>query len=72
MSHEEKQIGAIEHQENQYDSASDKNLDYVEFSPKDQRRITRKLDIRLVLTTGVVYCVSLMDRTNLSAASLAG
>ncbi|KAF4548421.1 MFS-type transporter-like protein 76 [Elsinoe fawcettii] len=65
-------IGAIEHQEQNFDSGSEKNHDYVEFSPAEQRRITRRLDIRLVLTTGIVYCVSLMDRTNLSAASLAG
>jgi hypothetical protein len=26
----------------------------------------------LILTTGVMYCVSLMDRTNLSAAAIAG
>ncbi|PNS21545.1 hypothetical protein CAC42_904 [Sphaceloma murrayae] len=72
MNSDDKAIGAVEHQENNFDSGSEKNHDYVEFSPKEQRRITRKLDLRLVLTTGVVYCVSLMDRTNLSAAALAG
>ncbi|KAF2219522.1 major facilitator superfamily domain-containing protein [Elsinoe ampelina] len=69
---EKQQIGAIQHQEHNFDSGSEKNHDYVEFSPREQRRITRRLDLRLVLTTGIVYCVSLMDRTNLSAASLAG
>jgi len=33
-----------------------------EFSPADHKRIKRKIDIRLVLTLGLMYCVSLMDR----------
>ena len=71
MSVEEKHISA--HLENNSDGGYEKNgEDYVEFSPAEQRRITRKLDIRLVLTTGIVYCVSLMERTNLSAANIAG
>lgn len=43
-----------------------------EFSPEEQRAITRRVDRRLVTTVGVMYCVSLMDRTNLSAANIAG
>lgn len=43
-----------------------------EFSPKEQRKIIHRIDRRLVLTVGVLYCISLMDRTNLSAASIAG
>lgn len=42
------------------------------FSPADQKRIMRQVDRRLVLTVGAMYCVSLMDRTNLSAAMIAG
>ncbi|KAH8728444.1 phthalate transporter-like protein [Phaeosphaeriaceae sp. PMI808] len=43
-----------------------------EFSPAEQRKIIHRIDRRLVLTVGVLYCISLMDRTNLSAAAIAG
>ncbi|KIW11866.1 hypothetical protein PV08_09139 [Exophiala spinifera] len=43
-----------------------------EFSPEEQRRIIRRIDRRLITTCGVLYCVSLMDRTNLSNAAIAG
>jgi hypothetical protein len=43
-----------------------------EFSPTEQRKIIHRIDRRLVVTVGVLYCISLMDRTNLSAASIAG
>ena len=31
-------------------------------SPEEQKRIKWKIDVRLVLTLGFMYCVSLMDR----------
>ncbi|KAK5331824.1 hypothetical protein LTR93_000829 [Exophiala xenobiotica] len=43
-----------------------------EFSPDEQRRIVRRIDKRLIVTCGLMYCVSLMDRTNLSNAAIAG
>lgn len=43
-----------------------------EFSPAEQQQIVRQIDRRLVVTLGVLYCVSLMDRTNLGAAVIAG
>ncbi|KAK8061761.1 hypothetical protein PG994_008127 [Apiospora phragmitis] len=43
-----------------------------EFTPQEQRNIIKRIDRRLVTTVGVMYCVSLMDRTNLSAANIAG
>lgn len=43
-----------------------------DFSPAEQRRIKRRIDRRLVTTCGVMYCISLVDRTNLSAAAIAG
>lgn len=43
-----------------------------EFTPEEQRKIIHRVDRRLVLTVGVLYCISLMDRTNLSAAAIAG
>jgi len=43
-----------------------------EFTLREQRKIIHRIDRRLVVTVGVLYCISLMDRTNLSAASIAG
>lgn len=43
-----------------------------EFTLAEQRKIVHRIDRRLVVTVGVMYCVSLMDRTNLSAAAIAG
>lgn len=41
-------------------------------SAEETKRIMRRIDRRLVVTVGALYCVSLMDRTNLSAAAIAG
>ncbi|KAL4932358.1 putative phthalate transporter [Aspergillus undulatus] len=49
------------------------DVDYdEEFTPAEQKRIIRRIDYRLVTITGLAYCVSLMDRTNLSMAAVAG
>lgn len=42
------------------------------FSPEEQKSIVRRIDRRLVLTVGSMYCISLMDRTNMGAAIIAG
>lgn len=42
------------------------------FTEKEQKAIIRRIDRRLVVTVGAMYCVSLMDRTNMSAANIAG
>jgi len=42
------------------------------FSEAEQKAIIRRVDYRLVITIGLMYCVSLMDRTNLGAANIAG
>lgn len=44
----------------------------TEFTPQEQKKIIHRVDRRLVLTVGILYCISLMDRTNLSAAAIAG
>ncbi|KAH7309515.1 major facilitator superfamily transporter [Stachybotrys elegans] len=41
-------------------------------TPAEQRHIIRRIDKRLVVMLGAMYCVSLMDRTNMSAAAIAG
>lgn len=43
-----------------------------QFTPAEQRNIIGRIDRRLVLTLGILYCTSLMDRTNLSSAAIAG
>lgn len=57
-----------------YEKAADVHADPDDhgFSPHEQRRIMRRIDRRLVVTVGAMYCVSLMDRTNMSAANIAG
>ncbi|CEL10286.1 hypothetical protein ASPCAL13407 [Aspergillus calidoustus] len=42
------------------------------FSDEDQQRIKRRIDRRLIPIVGLMYCVSLVDRTNVAAASVAG
>ena len=42
------------------------------FTPEEQKKIIWRIDCRLVLTLGFMYCVSLMDRTNLGIAAVAG
>jgi hypothetical protein len=42
------------------------------FSPAEQLKIIRRIDRRLVLTLGFLYCVSLMDRINLGIAVVSG
>ncbi|KAF1358076.1 MFS general substrate transporter [Lizonia empirigonia] len=56
------------------DSADSKlNNDRINtFTPEEQRKIIRKVDMRLIPTLGFMYCVSLMDRTNLGVAVVAG
>lgn len=42
------------------------------FTPQERKALTRRIDLRLVVTLGCLYCISLLDRTNLGAASVAG
>ena len=42
------------------------------FTPEEQKKIIWRIDCRLVLTLGFMYCVSLMDRTNLGIAAVGG
>ncbi|KAF4548224.1 High-affinity nicotinic acid transporter-like protein 2 [Elsinoe fawcettii] len=71
----EKDMGiSLEHVESTGSANSDKINDarIAAFSPEEQKRIIRRIDTRLVLTLGFMYCVSLMDRTNTSIAAVAG
>lgn len=42
------------------------------FTPEEQKKIIHHIDRRLVVTLGVLYCVSLMDRNNTGIAMIAG
>lgn len=42
------------------------------FTLQEQKAIIWRVDRRLVLTLGFLYMISLMDRTNLGAAAIAG
>ncbi|KAI7174152.1 hypothetical protein D0869_05265 [Hortaea werneckii] len=54
----------------QYMTDDDRLL--ANWSEADQKRLIRKVDLRLIPLCGVMYCVSLLDRTNLSNAAIAG
>jgi len=43
-----------------------------EYSLPEQRKIIHRIDRRLISMTGLAYCVSMIDRTNLSMAAVAG
>jgi hypothetical protein len=43
-----------------------------DFSPAQQRSIRRRVDLRLCLPLGLMYAISLVDKTNLSSANIAG
>ncbi|EGP82808.1 uncharacterized protein MYCGRDRAFT_51568 [Zymoseptoria tritici IPO323] len=43
-----------------------------EFTYKEQRKIIHRIDRRLILATGLMYCVSGLDRGNLPNAAIAG
>jgi hypothetical protein len=51
---------------------SSSELDDFDYTPEEQRAIIRRVDFRLVTTVGLMYCCSLMDRTNLGSAVIAG
>jgi hypothetical protein len=71
MSDKEQQYDTVEQITKSPTSESDRlNEDRINrFSPEEQKKIIRRIDRRLVLTLGFLYCVSLMDRTNLGKQS---
>ena len=73
----EKDYGGVEHNElgiasSKVDNSSSHSEDILAFTPAEQRKIIHRIDRRLVTTVGAMSCISLMDRTNLSAAAIAG
>lgn len=43
-----------------------------EYSLLEQKRIIRKVDIRLVSVLGIMYISSVVDRTSVASAAIAG
>ncbi|KAK1585281.1 major facilitator superfamily domain-containing protein [Colletotrichum navitas] len=50
----------------------DTSSDCYEFSFEEQKKIMRRVDIRLLATVGLLYCFSVIDRSNLPSAAVAG
>lgn len=67
-------VDQLEHVESNVSTDSDQlnNARIDAFTPEEQKKIIRRVDRRLVLTLGFLYCVSLMDRTNTGIAVIAG
>ena len=74
MADKEYDVDTVEKISKTQTSESDRALDerINQFTPEEQKKIIRRIDRRLVLTLGFLYCVSLMDRTNLGIAVVAG
>jgi 3-oxoacyl-[acyl-carrier-protein] synthase III len=73
MEHRDIEKEGFEHVGDAVKTASDGSSDRdFGFTPQEQRRIINRIDRRLVVIAGAMYCVSLMDRTNMSAAAIAG
>lgn len=68
----EKPATDMEQEEFKKDFTYDTDPRINAFTLKEQRKIYRRIDIRLVVTLGCMYMISLLDRTNLGAASVAG
>jgi sugar phosphate permease len=66
--------GRVEHLERTVSDDSDavNNNAIDALTPEEQKKVIRRIDRRLVLTLGGMYCVSLMDRTNTGIAVVAG
>ena len=67
-------INELERNDTNLTNESEKanNAAIEQFTPEEQHKIMRRIDRRLVLTLGFLYCVSLMDRTNTGIAAIAG
>lgn len=62
----------IKHLDSAHSNVDGDSGDDYGFTPAEQRKIIHRIDRRLVTMVGALYCVSLMDRTNMSAANIAG
>lgn len=64
----EARVEPVESQKSMLENIDDDPM----FSYEEQRKIIRRVDLRLVLMLGALHCVCLIDRGNIGAAKLAG
>lgn len=43
-----------------------------DLTKEEQKRVLRRVDLRVTVTCGLMFCISLMDRTNMGSAAIAG
>ena len=72
MSDKLRGINYEEYQTRSSDFSSHDEAPPVQVTEAEGKKIRRKVDLRLVVLIGFMYCVSLMDRSNLSNAKSAG
>jgi hypothetical protein len=70
MSYDAEKTGANHIERTPSEESNDGHI--AEFTPEEQKKIIHRIDRRLVTTLGLLYMCSLMDRTNLGAANIAG
>lgn len=68
----EKTAYALEREQTSESNVSETEARLNALTPQEQKKLIWRVDVRLVLTLGFMYCVSLMDRTNLGIAMVAG
>lgn len=68
-----KKMGDIDHDVSEkLDTNQLEDADASGFTLAEQKSIIRRVDRRLIITTGLMFCCCLMDRNNLGAAAIAG
>ncbi|KAK4547958.1 hypothetical protein LTR36_010677 [Oleoguttula mirabilis] len=72
LKHDTEKVDVVQLERISSEEAHENDARINAFTPEEQRKIMRRIDYRLVLTLGFMYCVSLMDRTNLGIAAVAG
>lgn len=58
--------------ESNYAYAGGEDASDRQYDKAFEKRVIRKIDIRLLIILGALYSIALIDRTNLSAARVAG
>jgi len=53
-------------------SSTQESDDSITFTPAEEKKILRRVGLRLIVSTGTLYYVCLLDRTNLGIALVAG
>lgn len=55
-------------------SESNGSIDSIlnEVTPQEKKKIPRKIDWRVTILVGILWCITLIDRANLGNASIAG